>query len=163
MKTIKKLNIAIVAAIAIVSCQSNAQQQNAEEMLKDSGRQNEIFGAICNDHEQMTQFMSYMMKNEHATQMMMGNHQVMKQMMRSEHMMDIMNENDEMVETMMGHMMQWAEQDSVRCGMMNDMMMGNEHMKDMCNPKGMKGMMKSKGHMMMHQHGNMMKHHLDDK
>ena len=132
MKTLQTLSITVLMATTMISCQSNAQEQTAKEMLADSVRQKEIFDAICNNHEQMMQFMDHMMQNEHAMQMMEGNHKMM-QHMKGNHqmMMNMMKQDTAMAGMMMGNMMQMMENDSAMCNMMGSKMMDNQHMMDM--------------------------------
>ena len=122
MKIIQNIACLFLFLLLISSCNTNAQKQTAEEMLKDSVKQKEIFIAIYSDHTQMTQFMQGMMQNEHAMQMMAGNHQMM---------MDMMKKDTSMCKMMMGNMMDSMEKDSPLCKMMCKQMMNNGHMKGM--------------------------------
>jgi len=153
MKILQNVVYLFLFLLLISSCNTNAQKQTAEAMLKDSVKQKEIFNAIYSDHTQMSQFMQGMMQNEHAIQMMAGNHQMM---------MDMMKKDTSMCKMMMGNMMDMMEKDSSMCKMMCKQMMNNGHMKGMMGG----GMMKEE--MMCPMHGKMnmgemkkgeMKHH----
>ena len=118
-------------------CSANAQKQTAEEMLRDTVKQKEIFQAISNDSTQMRQFMQYMMRNHKPMQMMAGHHQMM---------MNMMKEDTSMCRMMMGNMMDMMGNDSAMCKMMGKQMMGHQHMK---------GMMKDEMMCPMHEKMNM--------
>lgn len=63
MKTISKIGlVTAVVIIIILSSQNEVQQESITEILKDSIQQKEVFDAICNDQEQMVNFMDNMTK-----------------------------------------------------------------------------------------------------
>ncbi|MCQ0110063.1 hypothetical protein [Zhouia amylolytica] len=158
MKTKIGFCLAFIMTMVLLGC---AQEKNvqADEMLKDETKQNEIMTAIVEDHEMMMNMMDHIKKNDHAMQMMRGDSVMMYDMMQGNQMVDLMRGSPKMMGTMMQYMMKMATEDTTACKAMGSMMMGNEHMmrmmQDLMHEKGMMGNGKtSQMHMEQHQHDN---------
>ena len=137
MKTIRNFGLLVITITVITSTQSNAQQQTIEELLTDPQTRVEIMKTICNDHELMNEMMEQLMQNDHAMQMMTGNHQMVQNMMSNRvMMMGMMKKDTATTMMMMDNMMQMMESDFVMCKMMGDAMMDNQHMMGMIGKNG---------------------------
>ncbi len=119
MKKLIILSKCFLLLAAISSCNTEAQQQNVAQMLKDSVKREEIFNAIYNDSIHLEQFMAYMMKSNSDV---MSKHQVMMNMMMTD---------TSMCKMTMGNMMDKMAKDSSICKRMCVEMMNNEHIKMM--------------------------------
>jgi hypothetical protein len=116
----KKLILLSLAAIIIIwiGC---SQQADVSSMLKNAETKDNVFSAILDDHEMMTEFMNKMMSNEHAMMMVQGNNEMMGMMMGEGNMVKMMKDKPEMMHntmsgmmkdgTMMSHMLQMMQQE----------------------------------------------------
>lgn len=119
MKTLV-IFLSIVGLISLSSC--NQQADDPQAVLENPETRTEVFNAITENHDYMTEFMESMHGNQHAIQMMQGNKKMMGTMMQGEGMQMMMKDS-----TMMHSMMN---------GMMNDGKMMGTMMK-MMHEKGM--------------------------
>ena len=121
--------------VLILSTSGFAQNSAVENVLKNQENKTELFNAIQNDHQLMTEFMQNMQGNQHAmmmwkNQQMMGQnkeknqHQMMGQdhmmgedadysMMDKSSMMSMMHNNPVMMQMMMNNMIDVCATDSV--------------------------------------------------
>lgn len=140
--------------ITLFSVQAYSQGKSAEAMLQDPQKQEEIFSTIMKDEQMMDKFMNKMMENtkgDSSMNMMM----MCKKMMGDEKMMGMMMDDPEMMKMMMKSMMDKTENDSSMCSMMGNMMMNDDHMKNMMKDKMNNGKeMKEGDHMEMHKDQN---------
>ncbi|MGN7516062.1 MAG: hypothetical protein ACTHOM_16915 [Allomuricauda sp.] len=128
-----KFNSAVILALTciLVGC-SQAQNQSAEELLRDPNMQDAIMENIASDHQMMMNMMGHMVNNEHAMQMMAQNQDMMHSMMGNRQaMMNMMMKDSTFSNMMMGNMLEMMEQDSAFGSRMSHRMMGNQHMMDM--------------------------------
>lgn len=128
-----------VGFIGLFSAQIHSQEQITEAMLEDPQKQQEIFMAILNNDQLKEKFMDQMMKTKDG-ESSMG---MCKKMM----------DNPEMMKMMMDNMMDKARNDSSMCRMMGDMMMDDDHMKDMMN-KRKERELEGEDHLEMHNDQN---------
>lgn len=114
MKTL----IIIFSIVGILALNSCNQKTDTNVMLLDSETRTEIFTAITENHDYMTEFMGNMQNSQHAMQMMEGNQNMtgtmikgngMQMMMKDSMMVKSMMGNMEMMQTMMGQMMNNGE------------------------------------------------------
>lgn len=135
----KKILLFSFAATALfwIGC---SQPTNVDSMLKNAESKDQVFAAILEDHELMTEFMNKMMSNEHAVMMMKGNQQMMDMMAAEGNMMQMMKDRPEMMQQMMSGMMK----DGNMMGHMMQMMQQEGMMSEECMQSCMQ-MMKDKG------------------
>jgi hypothetical protein len=145
MKTLAII-FSIVGIVALNSC---SQKTETKAMLQDSETRTEIFTAITESHDYMTEFMENMQNSQHAMQMMEGNQKMtgqmikgngMQMMMKDSMMMKSFMGNQAMMQNMMGQMMNNGEIMANMMKMMNEKGM----MSEACMQSGMK-MMSDKG------------------
>lgn len=128
MKTIVKLNFLFIAMVSLASCNTGAQNNSAETILKDSLKRQEIMKTIGNDAQMRMEMMTHMMQiNDTAMSNMMMNRMMRNRMM--------MKRDTIMGKMMMENMMKMMESDSVMCNTMYRMMLGNRHMRGMMGDK----------------------------
>lgn len=159
----KKLTI-IISTLLFLTLNAFSQSAEIKGLLDKHDTRTEIFNAIFNDHQLMTEFMKGMKSNKHASMMMQNEaHQTGKMesgntmgeskgnypMMDSEKMMEMMKNNPDMMQKMMGNMMEMCEKDTAMRSQMTNMMTEHPEMMKMCMQK-----MQDKG--MMHPDGKMM-------
>lgn len=127
--------VIIFSMVAFIAFSGYSQSADIKGLLEKPETRTEIFNAIFNNHELMTEFMKNMKGNEHAMMMMEEDSKMMghdgKMEMKEDH-----------------QMMEMCAQDSAMCCNMANMMTENPEMKQ-------KGMMGMKGCMQM-------KHKKDD-
>ncbi|MBK8503525.1 MAG: hypothetical protein IPL46_15715 [Saprospiraceae bacterium] len=117
------------------------QQADVDSMLNNAESKDKVFSAIMDDHELMTEFMTKMKSNEHATMMMQGNHDMMGKMMGEGNMMKMMKDKPDMMHNMMGEMMKDEKMMGHMMQMMNqEGMMNEECMQSCMKMMGDKGM-----------------------
>ena len=102
MKTVLKF-IAIIGLLTLSGCQGKVDPKQVLE--KENSRQ-EVFQAILDNHDYMTDFMNVMQNNDHAMTMMQGNQMMMGHMMQDSSMVNTMMQKMLSNKTMMAHMMQ---------------------------------------------------------
>lgn len=117
-----------------------SQPTNVDSMLENAESKDQVFAAILEDHELMTEFMDKMMSNEHAVMMMKGNQKMMDMMANEGNMMQMMKDRPEMMHQMMSGMMK----DGNMMGHMMQMMQQEGMMSEECMQSCMQ-MMKDKG------------------
>jgi hypothetical protein len=74
MKTIVIILSSVLIMITFDSCNQSA---DAKEILGNAQSRAEIFDAIANNHDFMTEFMENLKTNQHAMQMMQGSKMMM--------------------------------------------------------------------------------------
>jgi hypothetical protein len=114
----------ILLAIGLINLSSCNQKTDPNAMLENTDSRMELFDAIANNHNYMTEFMDNMQDNDHAMQMMHGNQKMMGNMMQGGGM-QMMVKDSMMMKNMMQSMMKDGK------------MMGN--MMKMMHEKGMMG------------------------
>ncbi|NLP58961.1 hypothetical protein [Lutibacter sp. B1] len=129
----------IISIIGFVTLSSCNQKTNSKNMLENSETRTEIYEAISNNHEYMTEFMDKMQSSNHGMQMMQGNKKMMGTMMQGNGMQMMMNDS-----VMMKNMMQSIMKDGRMMGTMMKMMQQNGMMSNDCMQSSMK-MMNDKG------------------
>jgi hypothetical protein len=160
----KKLTI-FISTLLLLTLNAFSQSAEIKGLLDKQDTRTEIFNAIFNDHQLMTEFMKGAKSNKHASMMMHNEaHQTGKMesgntmgelkgnhpMMDSEKMMEMMKNNPEMMKKMMGNMMQMCEKDTAMRSQMTNMMTEHPEMMKMCMQKMQeKGMMGTDGKMKM--------------
>ena len=127
----------VVFTFFLSSCD---QQTDVNSLLEITETKDQLFGAILEDHEMMTEFMNRMKSNDHAMMMMKGNDEMMGMMMGDGTMMKMMKDKPAMMNNMMSDMMK----DGKMMEQMMKMMNQEEMMSDECMQSCMK-MMKDKG------------------
>ena len=139
--------VIIISVIGVMALGSCNQETDPNPILENEETRDEVFDAIANNHNYMTEFMDDMQGNEHAMQMM-GNMKKgggMQMMMKDSMMMMKMMQSMMKDGKMMGNMMKMMHEK----GMMSEDCM--ESCKQMMGEKGMDmkgmGMMDSKGEM----------------
>jgi hypothetical protein len=139
MKTL----IMIISILGFITLGSCTQKIDISKLLENSETRSDVFEAIASDHDQMTSFMESMQSNEHAMQMMQGNHMMMGNMMKGSGM-HMMMKDSMMMYNLMGNMMKNEKMMGNMIQMMsNEGMMSSECMHDMMkkiNDKDMNGM-----------------------
>jgi len=138
----KKLAI-ILSAIGLLSLSSCNQKTDVKAILENSETRSEIIKTISESHDFMTEFMTTMQGNNHATQMMQGNKKMMGNMMKGQGMQMMMKDS-----MMMKNMMQGMMKDGKMMGKMMKMMHKKGMMSEECMQSCMK-MMGDKGMDMM--------------
>lgn len=108
-----------------MSCSNAEQSKEISSVLNNQETRHELFNAIQNDHEMMTDFMQSAQDNQHAMMMMMmGNGQMMgnngqmgmnnhQHMMGQNYMMNMMHNNPGRMDTIMNNMISAYATDSV--------------------------------------------------
>lgn len=160
----KKLTI-IISTLLFLTLSAFSQSAEIKGLLDNQDTRTEIFNAIFNDHQLMTEFIKGTKSNKHASMMMqnearqtgemksgntMGESKGNHPMMDSEKMMEMMKNNPEMMHKMMGNMMQMCEKDTAMRSQMTNMMTEHPEMMKMCMQKMQeKGMMGTDGKMKM--------------
>lgn len=129
----------ILLAIGLASLSSCNQKVDPNAMLENSETRTELFNAIANNHGYMTEFMDNMQGNDHAMQMMQGNHEMMGNMILGSGMQMMMKDS-----MMMKNMMQSMMKDGKMMGNMMQMMNEKGMMSEDCM-KSCKKMMGDKG------------------
>lgn len=133
----------IMVALLTYTCYEPSKI-STEDLLSSNETQGEVFEAISNNHELMTNMINHMIQNEHAMEMYKGNSDFMTKMMSGD--MEMMKMN-------MMNMMNMMERDSVLCSNMQSLMMNNEHMRSMMmQMMHQEGMMKATNSLPMHVH-----------
>ena len=136
MKTIATIFIAVL----LFTVNGFSQSSNVKALLDNQETKTEVFNAILNDHQLMSEFMTAMKGNKHATMMMQNNKSEMHGMQeksgmkasssghKMEHgdMMGIMKNNPEMMKNMMEMCM---KDSAMRCTMVEMMTEQPEMMK----------------------------------
>jgi hypothetical protein len=110
-----KTTTIILMAIGIISLSSCEQKTATNAMLENSETRTELFDAIANNNNYMTEFMGNMQGNNQAMQMMKGNQKMMGTMMKDQGMEMMMMKDSLMSMNMMQSMMKDGK-------MMNQMM-----------------------------------------
>lgn len=114
--------VIIFSMVAFIAFSGYSQSADIKGLLEKPETRTEIFNAIFNNHELMTEFMKNMKGNEHAMMMMEEDSKMMghdgKMEMKEDHQM-------------MDHakMMEMCAQDSAMCCNMANMMTENPEMK----------------------------------
>ena len=169
MKTI----MIMISMVTFLSFNSLGQNKEITKLLNNQETRKELFSAIQNDHELMTDFMQNAKGNQHAMMMMGQNGQMMgqngqmgmnnkQQMMGQSDMMNMMHNNPEMMGMMMNNMISACATDSVmsrnlvhgmaRYPQMRQMMKGYKNQQGTMGPHGQGVMMNGdKNQMNMNQ------------
>jgi len=129
----------IFLAIGLVTLNSCSQKTDVNTILENSETRTELFDAIGSNHSYMTEFMGNMQGNEHAMQMMQGDHKMMGSMMKGQGMQMMMKDS-----SMMKNMMQSMMKDGKMMGNMMKMMHEKGMMSEDCM-ESCKNMMAEKG------------------
>ena len=138
--SIMKTLIMIISIIGLITLSNCNQKIDANKLLNNSESRSEIFEAIASDHDQMMSFMETIQSNEHAMQMMQGNHMMMGSMMKGSGM-HMMMKDSIMMHNMMGNMVKNKKMMGNIMQMMNsEGIMSNECMQAMMNMMNDKGM-----------------------
>ena len=82
-----KTTIIILIAICLISLSSCEQKTDTNVMLENSETRTELYDAISNNHDYMTEFMDKMQSSNQGMQMMQGNKKMMGTMMKDGRMM----------------------------------------------------------------------------
>jgi len=135
----------IISILGFVTFSSCTQKVDISKLLDNPETRSEIFELIASDHKQMMSFMETMQSNEHAMQMMQGNHMMMGNMMKGSGMNMMMKDS-----MMMHNMMEKIVKDKKMMGNMmqmmnNEGMMSNECMQAMMKTVNGMGMMSQDG------------------
>lgn len=144
--------ISVIGLMALASCN---QGTNPKAVLENEETRTEMFDAIANNHNYMTEFMDIMQGNEHAMQMVQGNHKMMGNMMKGDGMQMMMMKDSMMMMNMMQSMMKDGKMMGNMMKMMHEKGMMSEDCMEFCKQmmgeKGMDmegmGMMDSKAEM----------------
>ena len=106
----------VVFTFFLSSCD---QQTDVNSLLEITETKDQLFGAILEDHEMMTEFMNRMKSNDHAMMMMKGNDEMMGMMMGDGTMMKMMKDKPAMMNNMMSDMMKDGKMMEQMMKMMN--------------------------------------------
>jgi hypothetical protein len=135
MKTVA-LILSIIGLTTLSSCNQNT---DTKSLLENTETRNEIISTIASNHNYMMEFMGAMQENDHAMQMMQGDHNMMGSMLKGNGMQMMMKDS-----MMMGNMMQGMMKDGKMMGSMVQMMHEKGMMSEDCMQSCMK-MMGEKG------------------
>lgn len=147
-----RTRVIIFLAIGMVTLGSCNQKTDINTILQDKETRAELFDAIASNHGYMMEFMDTMQDNDHAIQMMQGNHKMMGNMMNGGGM-QMMMKDSMMMKTMMQSMMKDGKMMGNMMQMMHEKGMMSEDCMESCltimgdmgmDMKGM-GMMDEKG------------------
>jgi len=152
--------IALIITMAGILSFYSYGQKDVDKLLKNQDKRTEIFNAIQNDNQFMTEFMENMHGNENAMMMWRNNNMMGQQehmgMNRQYHMMDqnammnVMHNNPEMMQTMIDNMIKVCSTDSVMSRkLVNGMSQYPQMMQMMKHSINQKGMMGTEGEMPM--------------
>ena len=100
MKTVTMI-ISVLVLVILSSCD---QKSDPTAILENPETRMELFEAIASNHSYMAEFMDNMQDNDHAMQMMQGNHKMMGNMMQSGGMQTMLKDSM-MTKNMMQSMM----------------------------------------------------------
>ncbi|MFB6341876.1 hypothetical protein ACE1ET_09140 [Saccharicrinis sp. FJH62] len=154
----------IISMFALMTMNIFGQTKTINNLLEIKESRQEVFNAIQNDHQLMSEFMQNMHGNQHALMMwnnaqMNGNNsndQAQGQyMMNRTQMLSLMHNNPQMMQALMNNMVNVSATDTVMSQHLVNQMMQHPQMMYMMNHHGNMG---SYGHgMMMNQnhHGQM--------
>lgn len=115
----------IFSIVGIITLNSCSPKTDTSAILENSETRIEMFTAIADNHDYMTEFMENTQNSEHGMQMMEGNQNMMGNsempaMMKDSLMMRNLMGNKEMMHSMMGEMMQNGEMMASMIKMMNE-------------------------------------------
>ena len=129
----------IISVLVLVILSSCGQKTDPNAILENSETRMELFEAIASNHGYLTEFMDNMQDNDHAMQMMQGNHKMMGNMMQGVGIQKMMKDS-----MMMKNMMQSMMKDGKMMGNMMKMMHEKGMMSEDCM-ESCKKMMGNKG------------------
>ena len=107
----------VVFTFFLSSCD---QQTDVNSLLEITETKDQLFGAILEDHEMMTEFMNRMKSNDHAMMMMKGNDEMMGMMMGDGTMMKMMNQEEMMSDECMESCMKMMTDKGMKMDMNKD-------------------------------------------
>ena len=129
----------ILSMIALVSLTSCKQETDLKALMNNPENRTQVFNAISQNDDYMTEFMESMHNNPHTMQMMHDNKKIMGSMMNGEGMQMMMKDS-----TMMHSMMNGMMSDGKMMGSMMKMMHEKGMMSEDCM-KSCSQMMSEKG------------------
>ncbi|MFB6318580.1 hypothetical protein [Saccharicrinis sp. FJH54] len=180
MKTL----MVIISMFALMTMNSFGQTKTINKLLENKESKQELFNAIQNDHQLMSEFMQNMHGNQHAMMMwnnaqmngdnensnMNGQHMMhqngtmndsaQQYMMNRSQMMSLMHNNPQMMQLMMKNMVNVSATDTVMSQHLVNQMMQYPQMMYMMNHQGHMGnggngmMMNQNHHMQMNSQSN---------
>ena len=123
--------IMVIPILGFITLGGCSQKIEVSKLLDNSETRSEIFEAIASDHDRMTSFMESMQGNEHAMQMIQGNHMMMGNRMKGGGM-HMMMKDSMMMNNIMGNMIKNEKMMGKMIQMMNhEGIMSNECMQAM--------------------------------
>lgn len=133
----KKISFIVTTLMIFIisSCETN-EAIEADDLAEEPELRQEVFQAIINDNELLSDFMDQMMENSNAMHQMMMNEKMMQQMFSQENMQMMQNMQPQMMQMMMDHMLQMAGSDST----LRNNMMNNQDMQRMMQGQPGQGM-----------------------
>jgi len=120
----------------LISCEDDDEIE-LDDLQEEPEMRQELFNAIINDNQLMTEFMDRMADNPDAMHQLMMNQNVMQQMFSQQNMQMMQSMDPETMQLMMNNMMEVAGQDTT----MENMMMNNPRMQEMMGRR--QGMMEN--------------------
>jgi hypothetical protein len=141
MKTL----IIIFSVIGLITFNSCKQESNPQVLMNSPETRTEVFDAIAQNDDYMTEFMENLYGNQHTMQMMQGNKKMMGNMMQGEGM-QMMMKDSMMIKNMMQGMMKDGKMMGTMMQMMHEKGMMSEDCMESCSKMmGEKGMDMSAG------------------
>ena len=135
MKTL----LIVLSTIGLLSLSSCNQGADPQALLENPETRTEVFNAVTENHDYMTEFMESMHGSQHTMAMMQGNKKMMGSMMQGEGMQMMMKDST-MMHSMMNQMMNDGKMMGTMMKMMHEKGMMSEDCMELCTK-----MMSNKG------------------
>ena len=136
MKTL----LIVLSTIGLLSLSSCNQGADPQALLENPETRTEVFNAITENHDYMTEFMESMHGSQHTMAMMQGNKKMMGSMMQGEGMQMMMKDST-MMHSMINQMMNDGKMMGTMMKMMHEKGMMSEDCMESCSKMmGEKGM-----------------------
>jgi hypothetical protein len=137
---IMKTLVFFLSIVGLLSLNSCNQQTDPQAVLENPETRTEVFNAITENHDYMTEFMESMHGSQHTMTMMQGNKKMMGSMMQGEGMQMMMKDSI-LMHSMMNRMMNDGKMMGTMMKMMHEKGMMSEDCMESCSKMmGEKGM-----------------------
>jgi hypothetical protein len=128
-----KTRTIFLLAIGFLTITCCTPKPDVNKILENQETKNELFNAIIENHDHMTEFMETMQNDKHALQMRKENKMIMHKMMEGQGMQMMMNDST-IIKSMMNNQM-------MKQRMMQEMMSDSTQMKGIMHKMHQEGMM----------------------